>query len=67
MKVRYDRKVDAAYIGLSSKKPSGGVELEKGVILHLTEDGKIVGIEILSASKRFPVRNLFTLDAAGQG
>ncbi|MFQ5894571.1 MAG: DUF2283 domain-containing protein [Nitrospinota bacterium] len=67
MKVRYDREVDAAYIGLSSKRPRAGVELEKGVVLHLTEDGKIVGIEILGASKRFPVRNLFTLDAAGKG
>lgn len=67
MKIRYDRKVDAAYIGLSSRRPHAGVELEKGVILHLTEDEKIVGIEILAASRRFPVRNLFTLDAAGNG
>ena len=62
MKVRYDREVDAAYIRLSSKRPTGGVEIDEGVILHVTKGKEIVGIEILDASTRFPVRNLFRLE-----
>jgi len=34
MKVRYDHEVDAAYIQLSSKRPTGAIELKEGVILH---------------------------------
>ncbi len=56
MKVKYDKEVDAAYIQLSSKKPEGGVEMTEGVILHTTAKNEIVSIEILDASKKFPVK-----------
>ncbi len=62
MKVRYDKEADAAYIQLSSKKPDGGVEMAEGVILHTTSHNEIVGIEILDASKKFPVKNLYKLE-----
>ena len=62
MKVRYDKEVDAAYIQLSSKKPDGGVEMAEGVIIHTTAKNEIVGIEILDASKKFPVKNLYKLE-----
>ena len=64
MQVRYDEAVDAAFIKLSSDTPQGGVEIGEGVILHMTEKDKIVAIEILGASKRFPIQNLFTLKVA---
>lgn len=64
MQVRYDQAVDAAFIQLSSKHPQGGVEIEQGVILHVTADDEIVAIEILDASKRFPIESLFTLKVA---
>lgn len=62
MKVKYDKESDAAYIQLSSKKPDGGVEMAEGVILHTTSKNEIVSIEILDASKKFPVRNLYKLE-----
>ena len=62
MKVQYDKEADAAYIQLSSKHPEGAVEINEGVILHTTEKDEIVGIEILDASKRFPIRNLYKLE-----
>jgi uncharacterized protein YuzE len=62
MKVQYDKKVDAAYIRFSSKRPVGAVEIKEGVILHVTAKEEIVALEILDASERFPVRNLFTLE-----
>jgi len=59
MKIYYDQEVDAAYLRLSEEIPTGVVEVSEGVNLDLTEDGKIVGIEILNASKNFHF-NLFS-------
>ena len=61
MKVRYDEEVDAAYIQLSSKRPKGAVEIKEGVVVHVANKDEIVGIEVLNASHRFPIRNLLTL------
>ena len=61
MKVKYDKAADAAHIQLSSKKPDGAVEMAEGVILHTTSKGEIVAVEILDASKKMPVKTLFTL------
>ena len=61
MTVRYDEDVDAAYIQLSSKRPKGAVEVREGVIVHVANKHEIVGIEILKASERFPIRNLHSL------
>jgi len=62
MKVKYDKEVDAAYIQLSSKQPDGGIEIDEGLIIHTTSANEIVGIEILDASKKFPIRNLYKLE-----
>ena len=62
MKIYYDEKVDAAYLRLSEETPAGVVEVSEGVNLDLTEEGKIVGIEILNASKNFPLQSLFTCE-----
>jgi uncharacterized protein YuzE len=64
MKVRYDKEVDAAYIQLSSKHPDGAVEIDEGIVLHTTGEDEIVGIEILDASRKFPIRNLYKLEVA---
>ncbi|HAM40437.1 MAG TPA: hypothetical protein DDX89_01160 [Candidatus Omnitrophica bacterium] len=61
MKVRYDDEVDAAYIQLSSKRPKGAVEIKEGVVVHVANKDEIVGIEILNASERFPIKNLHRL------
>ena len=61
MKVRYDEEVDVAYIQLSSKRPKGAIEVKEGVVVHVANKDEIVGIEILDASHRFPIRNLHTL------
>jgi len=64
MKVQYDKEADVAYIQLSLKHPEGAVEINEGVILHTTEKNEIVGIEILDASKKFPIRNLYKLEVS---
>jgi len=62
MKITYDKEVDAAYLRLSDGQPSGVVEISEGVNLDVTEDGKIVGIEILDAAKKFPLQTLFSCE-----
>jgi uncharacterized protein YuzE len=62
MKISYDKEVDAAYIKLSDLKPSGVVEMAEGVNLDVTSQGEITGIEILDASKKFPLKTLFVCE-----
>jgi uncharacterized protein YuzE len=52
MRVHYDDEVDALYLELGDEPPEGVVEITEGVNLDTTSDGKIVGIEILDASKK---------------
>lgn len=51
MKVKYDKETDILYIRLSDLVIEESDEYKKGVILDYTADGKLVGIEILEASK----------------
>jgi uncharacterized protein YuzE len=52
MKIYYDDEVDALYIELGKETPDGAVELSEGINIDTTSKDKIVGIEILNASKR---------------
>jgi len=62
MKVSYDKKYDIAYIRFSELKPDGAVEIEEGLVVDTTSEGKIVGIEIFDASKRIQLDQLFKVD-----
>ena len=52
MKVRYDKSVDILYFSFSDEKIFESDEEKKGIILDYAKDGKIVGIEVLNASKQ---------------
>lgn len=52
MKVFYDNNVDALYLELGDAPPDGVIEIAEGVNLDTTVENKIVGIEILNASKK---------------
>ncbi|MCL4213241.1 MAG: DUF2283 domain-containing protein [Gemmatimonadales bacterium] len=63
MKITYDESVDAAYIYLAVATEPGGVErtyccdpLEVNGQIHLDFDkqGRLIGIEVLGASKLLP-------------
>jgi len=62
MKITYDEEVDAAYLKLTDDLPSGVIEISEGVNLDMTEDGRFVGIEILDATKKFPLQTLFSCE-----
>jgi uncharacterized protein YuzE len=60
MRVYYDKEIDAVYIKLGNKAPDGVIEVSEGVNLDTTSDGKIVGIEILDASKKMDVKTIWS-------
>ncbi len=60
MKIYYDDEVDALYLKLGDKTPDGVIEISEGVNLDTTHDGKIVGIEILSASKKIDLKTILS-------
>jgi len=52
MLISYDVEADALYIKFGSGKPRESLEIDDGIILDISEDGEILGIEILAFSKR---------------
>ncbi len=55
MRIEYDKEADAGYIYLVEEIKDGEavktIELEPNIILDFNKDGKLLGIEILNASK----------------
>jgi uncharacterized protein YuzE len=62
MKVHYDKDVDAIYIKLGNQKPDGVIEISEGVNLDTTSSDKIVGIEILHASKKMNIKTILSYE-----
>jgi len=69
MKVTYDRRVDAAYIQLAVEIEDDGVEktylcdpveVDGQIHLDFDSEGRLVGIEVLDASKKLPAALLET-------
>lgn len=55
-KIEYDKTVDALYIYASSGKVHKTVKLSNRVLFDVDKKGKIVGIELLEASKPWPIK-----------
>ena len=51
VRVEYDQKADAMYIWLRKAKYDISEELAENVIIDLDKNGRIIGIEVLDASK----------------
>lgn len=60
MKVYYDNEVGALYLKLSDDTPEGVIEIAEGVNLDTTSEDKIVGIEILNASKKIDLKTILS-------
>jgi len=54
MRVTYDKEADAMYIKLTDEKFSKAKIMDKNTILNLDKDGNVIGVELLSVSKRMP-------------
>jgi len=53
MKVRYDKEVDAMYIYAEQGQSEYSEEIGEGIIVDVSKEGKVVGMEILDASEKF--------------
>lgn len=62
MRVHYDKEIDAVYIRLGTQKPDGVIEITEGVNLDTTSENKIVGIEILNASKKMNIKTILSYE-----
>ena len=51
VRVEYDKQADAMYIWLRKAKYDVSEELAENVVLDLDRKGRIIGIEVLDASK----------------
>ncbi len=60
MKVYYDNEIDALYLKLGDEPSEGVIELVEGVNLDTTSENKIVGIEILNASKKIDLKTILS-------
>jgi uncharacterized protein YuzE len=60
MKVYYDKRSDAVFIKLGNQKPDGVVEISEGINLDTTAENKLVGIEILDASKKINLKTILS-------
>ena len=58
MKITYDKEVDALYIRFSDTTVTTK-HLAEGIAVDYSADGKVAGIEVLDASKRFGDRDVF--------
>ena len=54
MKITFDKEADAIYIEFSSGEFASNKKIDDNTIIDLDKDGNILGIEILSVSKRMP-------------
>jgi len=62
MRISYSKEADALYIRLSEKRIESSDEVADDVILDFDEDGNVVGIEILNASKKLSISELTVSD-----
>jgi uncharacterized protein YuzE len=58
MDINYDKKADALYIEFRKGKFAKNKKLDEFTIIDLDDKGNILGIEILDASKRIPLKSL---------
>lgn len=61
MKIKYDNEAGAIYIQIQEKEVSTSTEIEAGVIIDFDEEKKIIGFEVLNASKKFNFKDIATI------
>ena len=52
MRVRVDHAADAVYLNLTDRPIKDSEEVADGIVVDYDHEGRIVGVEILEASKR---------------
>ena len=58
MEITYDKEADAMYIEFRKGEFSKNKKIDDFTVIDLDEEENILGIEILEASKRIPLKSL---------
>lgn len=61
MKIEYDKETDALYIRLQEKYVTKTIEIQDGINIDIDEDGKLVGLEVLDATDRYALSDVFNI------
>ncbi len=61
MKIEYDSEVDAIYIYLQQKEVAKTIELSDSVKVDLDEKGNLIGLEVLDATQRYSLADIFNI------
>jgi uncharacterized protein YuzE len=61
MKIEYDPEVDALYVRLQEKFVAKTVEVDEGVNIDFDDQGKLIGLEILDATERYTLSDIFNI------
>lgn len=66
MKIEYDEQADALYLAVQDRKyVERSKEIEPGVVVDLDGQGKVIGFEVLSVSKRYKRDQFLTATLEG--
>ncbi len=60
MKVYYDEEIDALYLQFGEEKPDGAIEIDEGINIDTTINGRLTGVEILKASKKIDIDTIMS-------
>jgi len=58
MEISYDKEADAMYIEFRKGEFAKNKKIDDFTIIDLDQEGNILGIELLDASKRIPIESL---------
>ena len=62
MKIEYDKEADAIYIQIQEKEVATSHEIEEGVVIDFDDEKKVIGFEVLNASKKFNLKDIGTIN-----
>jgi len=61
VRIEYDREVDALYLRLQEKYVARIIEIEEGLNLDLDDNGRLIGLEVLDATERYSLADIFNV------
>jgi len=61
MRIEYDIEIDALYTRMQEKSVDRTFEIEEGLNLDLDKKGKLIGLEVLDATERYSLADVFNV------
>lgn len=55
MKVAYDQQADVLYIELWSAEVARTIQIDRGTLVDLDQDGQLIGVELIRPARPWPI------------